>query len=418
MSKLIRSSLKLIFRNKAFWFFIVIIPFLSILILTKKSEGTFYKEKDKDGIIELKKEDDRVAYATYGSTNKYIVKVYDASGSDLSEYMLTKIGESGMFKVCRYKDLSMTKDKADKRADFDAFNDRAQLIIYLNPDFDKAVSEGKFDEAMTLYVVSDDQRYELFSMSFKDLLNDMGRAISQADGIDGALEILHEKDNMSLEKEVIEYQDKNEKTLTEKQYGQRSKIGYAMSILTLCYVFCGVFVSHTIVEEIKDKVLLRIKLTGTKTTTYFGAKIITAMITSVMITVSIWIELFIIKEESLGMAREKLVLMMFLMGIIFSIFSVLMGALIGNILTANYVAFTIWSLSSVFSGLFFPIDDMSKGLKSISYLMPQRWFMEASEKIICKDNNAYFMLLCITGAYLFVILCLGGVILKYKKNET
>ena len=108
MSKLIRSSLKLIFRNKAFWFFIVIIPFLSILILTKKSEGTFYKEKDKDGIIELKKEDDRVAYATYGSTNKYIVKVYDASGSDLSEYMLTKIGESGMFKVCRYKDLSMT----------------------------------------------------------------------------------------------------------------------------------------------------------------------------------------------------------------------------------------------------------------------------------------------------------------------
>ena len=344
MSKLIRSSLKLIFRNKAFWFFIVIIPFLSILILTKKSEGTFYKEKDKDGIIELKKEDDRVAYATYGSTNKYIVKVYDASGSDLSEYMLTKIGESGMFKVCRYKDLSMTKDKADKRADFDAFNDRAQLIIYLNPDFDKAVSEGKFDEAMTLYVVSDDQRYELFSMSFKDLLNDMGRAISKAGGIDGALEILHEKDNMSLEKEVIEYQDKNEKTLTEKQYGQRSKIGYAMSILTLCYVFCGVFVSHTIVEEIKDKVLLRIKLTGTKTTTYFGAKIITAMITSVMITVSIWIELFIIKEESLGMAREKLVLMMFLMGIIFSIFSVLMGALIGNILTANYVAFTIWSL--------------------------------------------------------------------------
>ena len=68
--------------------------------------------------------------------------------------------------------------------------------------------------------------------------------------------------------------------------------------------------------------------------------------------------------------------------------------------------------------IFGPIDDMSKGLKSISYLMPQRWFMEASEKIICKDNNAYFMLLCITGAYLFVILCLGGVILKYKKNET
>ena len=45
---------------------------------------------------------------TYGGKGEYVIKVYDASHSEISEYLLNKLAKSGMFLVCR-ADLSKIK---------------------------------------------------------------------------------------------------------------------------------------------------------------------------------------------------------------------------------------------------------------------------------------------------------------------
>lgn len=69
------------------------------------------------------------------------------------------------------------------------------------------------------------------------------------------------------------------------------------------------------------------------------------------------------------------------------------------------------------AGLYFPLDDTTKALKALSYLMPQRWFMDASELLLTGDKSAYSMVLCVTVAYLVAIISIGGVGLKFKKYE-
>ena len=68
-------------------------------------------------------------------------------------------------------------------------------------------------------------------------------------------------------------------------------------------------------------------------------------------------------------------------------------------MSSNYAAFAIWSISALLAGLYFPLDDTTKALKTLSYLMPQRWFMDASELLLVGDKSAYSMILCVTVAY-------------------
>ena len=110
-------------------------------------------------------------------------------------------------------------------------------------------------------------------------------------------------------------------------------------------------------------------------------------------------------------------LTIFLLGVIFSTLSLLLGVLLGDVMSANYAVFAIWSISGMLAGLYFPLDDTTKALKTLSYLMPQRWFMDASELLLIGDKSAYSMILCVTVAYLIVILSVGSVGLKIKRNE-
>ena len=67
-------------------------------------------------------------------------------------------------------------------------------------------------------------------------------------------------------------------------------------------------------------------------------------------------------------------------------------------------------------GLLFPIDDSAKVLRAISYLMPQRWFMDSADRFLAGLTGAYPMLLGVTAAYLIIIIGVGSVGLKMKKQ--
>lgn len=418
MGNLIKMSLKLLFRNVGFWFFMVTMPILSVYILNLNvnADLAYFRDDIVREIQELDGIDQKVAY--YGKSGEFLIKVYDASGSELSELFLNNLAQSGLFTVCRVKAPGLTRADVDGRMEFEGFEDRMGAAVYLDRSFDEAVCTGDVADAMTVYLLSEDERFDLFERELKGFIQEVRGIVqlSGKQGDDAAAEVrkLHETDPA---KEVHALAKKGAAALTRKQVNQKAQMGYAFSFLTLCFVFCGVIVAHTAIEEDKHKVLTRIRLTGTGNVTYFASKFVVAVIISMMITVVLGGLTLFLGEEDLGMSRLSFLLMVFLMGVIFNTLSLLLGILSGDVMSANFIAFTLWTLSSLLAGLYFPLDDASKLVKTMSYVMPQRWFMDSLDQIFMGDKAGYLMVLCITMAYLIIVLSFGSVGLKMKKLE-
>lgn len=417
MIALVKSSIKLLLRNKGFLFFLIVTPILSTLILSIKMDHAVYSDpSDERVILELKDPDDRAVYV--GDTSACIIKVYDASSSELSEYVLNQMAGLGMFSICRADVRGMTEEEIEECAGRDAFDDRAGMLIYLKEDFDEAVLAGDYAPGMQLYDVSNDERQELFTEELAELLS----RIKQVQGVAGndpsaIMETLTGVQNHLPKKEVVHFARKEDVALTNQQVDQRTQIGYAFAFITLGFLFCGVCVAHSVIEEQNNKVFTRIMLTKTKHRDYFAAKFIVAFAISLMQTAVLGICLFLMPGLDVGMSMGNFLMIIFLLGFIFSTLSLLLGVVIGDVMSSNYAVFAVWSISALLAGLYFPLDHTTKTLKTLSYLMPQKWFMDASELLLTGDKSAYSMVLCVTAAYLIVIISVGGVGLKIKRYE-
>ena len=410
MKTLIKTSLKLLLRTKAFWFFLLLMPMLSTLILKVKFDSSAaYVDNNKEEIVELKNADSKVAYN--GGKGEFVIKVYDASKSEMSEYLLNKLAKTGMFLVCRV-DLSeqaVAEDFMDKHLERDGFEDKMGAAIYIPADFDEQVKSGNMDKAIKLYVLSNDRRESVLE---SELTLQLGR-MEQSPSID----TLQAMDDQLPEKELVAVAGGTERELTQKQTNQRSQIGYAFAFMTLCFVFCGIFIAHAAIKEQKNGVFTRLTLTKIGSLQYFVSKFILAAIVSAMVTVVMSGWSLLINADDIGMGRLSFLAMIFMMGLIFCTLSMLVGILMGDVMGANVAAFTIWCISALMSGLYFPLNYTSDALKVASYLMPQKWFLEGTEMIFVGDKGAPFMILCITVAFLVVILSLGSLGLKFKRTD-
>ncbi|MBR5057449.1 MAG: hypothetical protein IKX04_02675, partial [Clostridiales bacterium] len=201
MKTLITSSLKLLLRNKSFWFFLVIVPILSTFVLNVDQMNSISLSKQaQNQIAELDDADEKVAY--YSGQGAFVVKVYDACGSDLSEYLLTKLARTGAFSIVRAKVPDMDQAAADKKIEHDGEFDRMGAAFYISPDFDQMVSDGKEDEALTLYVLSDDGRIEMFEYSVRKELAQIQKTVAEWT-LPEAATLLNQKLASSPEKEVV-----------------------------------------------------------------------------------------------------------------------------------------------------------------------------------------------------------------------
>lgn len=417
MISLVKTSLKLLLRNKGFLFFLLVTPALSALILGIKMDHTIYSDaSDTETVIELKDYTGKAVYV--GDTSACIIKVYDASNSELSEYVLNQMAAIGMFSICRADVSGLTEEAVEERAKKDAYDDRAGMLLYLKDDFDGAVLEGDWERGIRLYAVSEDERQELFVTELTDLLARIKQAQALTGGdITAMIETLINIQDHLPEKRVVNLAGKKEPVLTERQMNQRTQIGYAFAIITLGFLFCGICVAHSVIEEQNNKVFTRVMLTKLSGREYFISKFVLAFIISVMQTMVLAVCLSLIPGLDVGIGMISFLAVIFLLGLIFSTLSLLLGVVLGDIMSSNYAVFAIWSISALLAGLYFPLDDTMKTLKTLSYLMPQRWFMDASELLLAGDKSAYSMLLCVTAAYLIVIVSVGGVGLKMKRYE-
>ena len=417
MIALVKMSLKLLLRNKGFLFFLIVTPILSTLILSIKMEHTVYSDNsDKELVMELNDHTEKAVYV--GDTSACIIKVYDASNSELSEYVLNQMVRTGMFSVCRADVGGLTEEKIEEAAKRDAFDDRVGMLLYLKDDFDEAVLSGEWEQGIKLYAVSEDERQEIFVTELTDLLGRIKQVQTVVgDDVTVMLEMLTEIEDQLPEKEVVNFAGKEAIELTEKQINQRTQIGYAFAFITLGFLFCGVCVAHSVIEEQNNKVFIRVLLTKLSGREYFISKFAVAIVISLMQTIVLAICLFFIPGLDVGMSMISFLFIIFLLGLIFGTLSLLIGVILGDVMSSNYAIFAIWSISALLAGLYFPLDDTTKALKTLSYLMPQRWFMDVSELLLVGDKSAYSVVLCVTIAYLIVIISVGGVGLKIKRYE-
>ena len=417
MIALVKMSLKLLLRNKGFLFFLIVTPILSTVILSIKMDHTVYSgDSDKELVIELRDYTEKAVYV--GDTSACIIKVYDDSNSELSEYVLNQMAGTGMFSICRADVGELTEEGIEKFAKRDAFDDRAGMLLYLKEEFDEAILAGNWEQGIKLYEVSEDERQEIFVTELTDLLGRIKQVQTiVGDDVTVMLEMLTEIEDELPEKEVVNFAGKEAIELTEKQINQMTQIGYAFAFITLGFLFCGVCVAHSVIEEQNNKVFTRVLLTKLSGKDYFISKFAVAFVISLMQTVVLAICLSFIPGLDVGMSMISFLFIIFLLGLIFGTLSLLIGVILGDVMSSNYAVFAIWSISALLAGLYFPLDDTTKALKTISYLMPQRWFMDASELLLVGDKSAYSMVLCVTVAYLCVIISVGGVGLKIKRYE-
>ena len=226
-----------------------------------------------------------------------------------------------------------------------------------------------------------------------------------------------EMQDLMPEKKIVNLAGKEAMELTQTQINQHTQIGYAFAFVTLGFLFCGVFVAHTVIEEQNNKVFTRVMLSKTSSRDYFLSKFVVSLAICILQTLVLAVCLSLVQGLDVGMSILSLLLVIFLLGLIFNTVSLVLGVLIGDVMSSNYAVFAIWSISALLAGLYFPLDDTTAALKTLSYLMPQRWFMDISELLLIGDNTAYSMLLCVTVAYLIVIISVGGVGLKIKRYE-
>jgi len=418
MTNILKSTCKLLFRNAGFWLCLICLPILSTYMLSIKQENlSYYYHNNSDmTTLELADEDEKVAY--YASDLRYVVKVYDASESELADYMLDKLVKTGLFKVGRARTADMTKEDADDKVLEDGQNDRMGAAIYIDGDFEELVKKGQYDRALVVYKLSDDERIELLEQKLlytMRKINTANKAVNEVN--DNLLAYLEKTDELAPQKNTVLLAGGNDAELTKRQIDQKTNMGYAFCFMSLGFVLCGVLLASSVINERNNDVIKRIKLTGTSEIKYFVAKLLAGVIISAMLSGVLTVCTLFIESEQMGMSRLSLIAMIFLMGLIFCTLSLLAGVLVGNVMGASVASFTIWCLSSMLAGLYFPLTGTSKFVRAISSMMPQKWFVDGTEKIFLGDTDTYIVLLLVTVAYLFVFIGLGSVGLKLRNAE-
>ena len=416
MKTLVKMSMKLLVRTKIIWLFLVLMPVLSTRILKTNVAYTSFQD-DIESLVDIDDADTKVAY--YSTNGEYVVKVYDASGSELSDYLVDRLANSGMFVLCRV-DLS-GKDIDDKfineHLDLDGHEDRMGASLYIPEDFDKKILDGNVAEALTMYVLSDDARNDALESELALQLSRLETTSIYAANEGDIVETLEKVDDMSPEKEVVSVSGSEERSLTVAQVNQKANLGYAFSFLTLGFVFAGFFIANGAIQEQKNGVITRINLTKTNMLCYFTSKFVAAFLICLVMTGVVGICSLTLDMNDLGMNLFVFLFLIFLMGLIFCTLSMFMGIIMNDVFGASVASFTLWCTSSLFSGLYFPLDTASKGIQVLSSLMPQKWFMDGAEMIFVGDNKAFSMVICITVAYIAIIVSLGSVGLKVRRSK-
>ncbi len=411
---LLVMNIKLLLRNKGFLFFLLIVPIFSVILLNVRMTNIATSKEKEQHIIELKKMEEKTAYER--DYNLMPVLVYDKSMTELSEYYLNQLTESGIYQICRVNATKIPDAKIQDNMKYHLDKDAVVSFLCIDKDFDEKIMAGKIAEGITFYRTGLDDREELFTQTLRQV-STLFLKEKESESKENLLRQLNEYKKSLPQKQVTLLDTSNSNVITREQEIALYSVKISIAIVTIAFLYAGIFISQTAVEEKNNLVYTRLKLTGTGELTYMLAKIIVTLMTGIFQTVIMGIGIAMFVKTDMGISIWNYLFLISLLGLIFCNMSLVTGILLNNVMSASYLAFMVWSISSMLAGLYFPLEDAGKVLKSISNLMPQKWTVMAAEGIMAGRSSAYVMILCVTMAYLLVILSTGAVGLRLSRNE-
>jgi ABC-type multidrug transport system, permease component len=411
---IIKMNLKLLLRNKGYLAFLVILPVISVIMLNIKNLNSSDSGENIYAIQELSTEN-KVVINT--ASYKMNVKVYDSSQSALSEYLLQELAKTGSFRIYRLKEQPMELSEAREKA-LDAANHNViGAVVYIPDTFETEILAGK-DSNIVVFKATDDGRIELLQNNLNTFLKSIYHYAALTDFNQTSLKtLLAASVKNEMGKKITSIEVGDTLNLSAQQLACSASIGYSLAFLTISFLFCGIFIAATVVTERQNRVYNRFVLAGSSLLNYGLAKIVMVVLNAVMQTGIIAVFVKLLVKSDFGISFTSYLFFVFCLGLAFNLISVVTGVLTNNIFTANCIVFLIWSLSSLFAGLYFPLDGASKWWERASMLMPQRWVVKSAEMLMAGKSGVYSMFILVVISYLVIIMCIGLIGIKIRRKE-
>ena len=378
--RMAKSTAKLLFRNKAFLVVGILIPVISTVCMNMWNN--MEKAEIKDKVYELESMSTQIAYQV--DFYRYPVKVYDKANDENSKNICDNLDAAGIFQIFHVDVSNASDDAILENAKETALNDKVGAIIVLEKDFSDS----------TVYSVGEDKRFDL-------LVQTLELTVNNHDAV---------KDAPVLTYVSVDSGD-------EVNYNEIRTITYCIAIATIAFVFGGVLILGTILQEKQDHVYSRILLTKANKASYLLSKIILVVGISLFQALVMLISFSVLVKANIGITTFQFFIIVLMEGLIFNFLSVCAGLYCRSMAGSAFLSFVIWSMSALLSGSYFDIAGASENYKRVALLMPERWAMFSVSRFQNGRAGGYSLILCATMAYLVIIFVVGILGLKLNEEE-
>lgn len=411
---MLKINIKLLIRNKGYLCFLILLPLFSILLLNIQTSDSYNLDNNNNYIIHEMEPGERTPLDM--TNTRLNVMVMDSSRSYLSDFILQQLTDTGSYQFYRYQTGISSWEEAESQAVAFANKNTITAVLYISPDFVPGIMAEEKDPLLFLFATSEDGRIPLLQENIKSILNSLC-TYRELSGEDPAVfkDLVDTVSKDQLHKNTVSVIPDDEIHLSVKQQNQRSNIGYSLAIVSIAFLFSGIFIGSIVIDERQNLVFTRILLTNTTIYSYGIVKLILTIITTIIQTLVMGTGILLFVKADFGLSLSDYLFFIFGIGIIFNFLSVVTAVVTDNLLSSSCVAYFIWVISAMLSGLYFPLDTATSWWRRISLLMPPRWVVKCSEMVMVGQSGAYFTFLLIVFAFIAIILSVGLIGIKTKK---
>lgn len=389
---MLKYNMKLIMRSKAAVILVFLIPLLSTLIFKIPFTGD----------------------TNDNEMTKLNVLVYDNSESEMSKQLINSLKDNKCFYVKVYDQGKLSLSDAKKQSEYTVNKSVINTFIYIPESFYDDIWSGSSDNRLKFFTRGGDDRLDMLKQNVNLSIQSYSTFAKLADGNKAEFDRLIKKSvNSKMKSETKNVADENA-MLTDKQKTQSSNFGYFIAIMTITLMFSSNFIASIFIQEKDNRVLKRIGLTKCSMACYATAKIVIALAVLVIQSVMVAAGIKIFVSRDVGLSVFSIIIIIFFMGLVFSMLSIVFACIFGELNVVNYLAFFIATISTLLSGLYFPIDKTPLWMQKVALVMPQRWAVLSSQGIMTGSYKVLYIFMIIMVSYTVLLMCVS---LFSLKNE-
>lgn len=332
------------------------------------------------------------------SASEVSIGVIDNENSSISQDLISSIGNQGRFNLKHGSRAALEKNLVDGKLD---------SILIIPQSFSDGVPRSSFKK-LQLESLKDSESNAWLNNYVNNYLNSIDDIAAYSKGDDSKFNSLYE----GFKKNDVKITSVNIKD----EGGNKSISETSVGTLIMFMMLCAASVSEMLLKEKRNRTYFRIRYSGIKIQNYVAANVLSGLI-----IVSIQTALVLLVTTKL-MHIEIFISfwLLLLMLVIFAAAAVGLGLAIVAFSSDSKVVGAIQTLiivpTCMLGGCFWSIDFMPDSVKKVSNFVPQKWIMEAIEKL---QNGASYKDILINIAIIigFAITFFILAAYRFKKNE-